>query len=256
MRPADLVRLAHAALVECALPTMRYQRSGRFLQQEGVSLRRQDLTGPHFNYAAALGPAPPLGRILELADAFFAGAPGGYGVLVEADAGHPVEAELRSRGWAVVEDEPAFVMPELPAAAPAPAGLEVRRVADAAGRRDYGATVEGVFGSMGDGMDSLIPAAGLADAELAFLVGYCGGEPVSAATALRAGPAVHVAGVATLETYRGRGYGAALTRAALAEGARWGCTHGALRSGPLSVPLYRRLGFIHVCNHRTYAVPA
>jgi hypothetical protein len=63
-------------------------------------------------------------------------------------------------------------------------------------------------------------------------------------------------GVATLEPDRGRGNGAAVSRAALAEAASSGCTSAALRSGPLSRPLYERLGFCYVCNHRTYAAPA
>jgi GNAT superfamily N-acetyltransferase len=254
--PADLARLAHAALVESPLPTQRYQRAGRFLRQEGVSLSRQDLPGPSFNFAGAVGPTPTLARILELADAFFAGAAGGYGVLVEADASHPAEAELRACGWKVFEDEPAFVRPALPPPEPPPAGLEVRKVTDEAARRDFGATAAAAFGSPDIDLEAMAPAASLADPELAYLVGYLDGRPVSAATALRAGPAVHVAGVATLESYRGRGFGAALTHAALAEGARWGCTHAVLRSGPLSEPLYRRLGFVHACNHRTYAPPA
>jgi hypothetical protein len=49
---------------------------------------------------------------------------------------------------------------------------------------------------------------------------------------------------------------AAVTRAVLADGAAKGCTNAALRSGPKSIPLYERLGFRYVCQHRTYAAPA
>jgi GNAT superfamily N-acetyltransferase len=63
-------------------------------------------------------------------------------------------------------------------------------------------------------------------------------------------------GVATLEPHRGRRYGEALSRVALAHAATRGCTTAALRSGPKSVPLYERLGFRYVCQHRTYAAPA
>ena len=54
---------------------------------------------------------------------------------------------------------------------------------------------------------------------------------------------------------RGKGYGAAVVQAALEHAARNGCTSASLRSGPKSVPLYERLGFQYVCQHRTYAFP-
>src|SRR5262249_36755199 len=100
-----------------------------------------------------------------------------------------------------------------------------------------------------------IPAASLADPDLVYLVGYCGGKPVCAATALRAGPTAHVAGVATLEAYRGRGVGAAVTGGGLGEGRKGGCASAAPRGARWGVALYRRLGFLPACRHRTYAVP-
>ena len=62
-------------------------------------------------------------------------------------------------------------------------------------------------------------------------------------------------GVATFEDHRGRGYGSAVSRAALVHAAGHGCANAALRSGPKSVPVYERLGFRYVCQHRTYAAP-
>ena len=81
-------------------------------------------------------------------------------------------------------------------------------------------------------------------------------RPVAGVTLLCTGPTVHVAGVAVRPAERGRGLGGAITLAAAEEGRRRGCTSAALRTGPLSHPLYRRLGFVDVCRHRTYAPPA
>ncbi len=61
--------------------------------------------------------------------------------------------------------------------------------------------------------------------------------------------------LATPEPHRGRGLGTAVLRALLADAAARGCTSAALRSGPLSVPLYERFGFRFACRHRTYAAP-
>jgi GNAT superfamily N-acetyltransferase len=94
-----------------------------------------------------------------------------------------------------------------------------------------------------------------ADPDLGVFVGYHNGRGVTAGQLLRVGPFATVAGVGTLPEFRGKGYGAALTMAALLEGRKRGCVAGALRSGPLSMPLYQRLGFQLVCRHRTYVPP-
>src|SRR5581483_1089084 len=65
--------------------------------------------------------ARALDELLPVARDFFADCDKGWGVLVEGDAGHPMEAELRERGWKVDEDEPAFVMPDITAAINPPA---------------------------------------------------------------------------------------------------------------------------------------
>jgi predicted GNAT family acetyltransferase len=57
------------------------------------------------------------------------------------------------------------------------------------------------------------------------------------------GTTAGVYNVATPAPYRGRGYGAALTWAVLAEGAARGCTHGVLQASGAGYPVYRRMGF-------------
>ena len=94
-----------------------------------------------------------------------------------------------------------------------------------------------------------------ADPDIALFIGSVNGQDVTAAGYSRSADTAVLWGVATLESHRGRGYGAAVSRAALAHAAARGCTTGALRSGPLSRPLYERIGFRYVCQHRTYAHP-
>lgn len=256
MEPRELIRVAHRALSLTPSPLLKHQRAGKFELREGVGFTRQDMAGPGFNFAAAVGPPVALARVLELGAAFFAGPSGGYGVLVEADAGHPVEAEIKARGWAVAEEEPAFVLPTIPPTPPVPPGFSVRRADDAAGGRAYCETVGAVFGAPPEGWESLAPSpASMADPDLAYLVGYHESRAVAAAVMLACGPTAVVAGVATLPEYRRRGFGTAITAAALAAGAERGCTSAALRSGPMALSLYQKMGFRPAGVHRTYAVP-
>ena len=62
----------------------------------------------------------------------------------------------------------------------------------------------------------------------------------------------HVAGiywVGTLEAWRGKGYGAALTVVAACEGKERGCTVASLQASVMGYPVYERIGFKH---DRTY----
>jgi GNAT superfamily N-acetyltransferase len=112
------------------------------------------------------------------------------------------------------------------------------------------------FNAPPDLADVLTPAPGYAvDPEIALFIGSVEGKDVTAAGYSRSGDTAVLWGVATLEPYRGRGYGVAVSRAALAHAAGRGCTAATLRSGPKSRPLYERLGFRYVCQHRTYACP-
>jgi len=254
--PPVLCRIAHEALSLTDAPFLKHYRRGRFRTWNGVAMTGSELPGPGFNFAACLTETPPLDAILPVARDFFSEADQGWGVLVEGDAGHPVEDELRTRGWQVAEDEPAFVMPEIVAGSPAPADLVVRPVLTEADWRTFQRVAITAFGSPLELADLFMPSlAFFRDPDMHWVIGEWRGEPVAVGGYHRSGRTAVLSGLATLEAYRGQGIGAAVTRALLADAATKGCKSACLRSGPKSVPLYERLGFHFVCHHRTYAVP-
>ena len=265
MTHQEMIAAAHEGLLLGPSPLLRHYAAGRRADIEGVVLKCWGPFGPALNKVAVVGPAPPLARILELADRFFGPDSGGFGIVVEADAGHPVEAELRAAGWKVFEDEPALVLPSIPAGPPLPPGLEVKRIRDDQGRRDlmrvlaagFGApTAEGGTELPPDAFDAFAPSMACAlDPEVALLVGYLDGKPVSAASMYVAGAIAGITGVATVPAYRRRGLGTTLTWEALRQGAARRCTCATLAALGASYDLYRKMGFIHVCNHRAYAAP-
>jgi ribosomal protein S18 acetylase RimI-like enzyme len=257
MGQSDLRRLANDAMALNPPPLFRYKRDAGFVVRDGISFIRQELPGPGFNWAAAIPTTASLDQIRRFGDTFFAGRDGGWGVLVEADAGHPVEHEIRNRGWVVAEEEPAFVMPVLAPAKEAPPDLDVRRANDAAGLRTFTETAGAAFGTPRELLEMMMPPeASAIDPDMAYLVGWCDGRPVATAMMYRVGPTACIAGVAVLPEYRRRGFGSAITDAAIAAGAAASCTSAALRSGPMSIGLYQRMGFLPAGVHRTYTVPA
>jgi ribosomal protein S18 acetylase RimI-like enzyme len=256
MEQPELCQLAHDAMALNPSPLFRYKRDADFVLRDGISFFRQELPGPGFNWAAAIGSPVSLAQIRRFGDTYFASRDGGWGVLVEADAGHPVEAEMRARGWAVAEEEPAFVMPTLPRPQAPPQDLDVRRAMDVAGLRTFTETAGAAFGTPPDLLEKMMPPeASAVDPDMAYLVGYCDGRPAATAMMYRVGPTACIAGVAVLAEYRRRGFGTAITAAAIAAGIAAGCTSAALRSGPMSLGLYQRMGFLPACVHRTYSVP-
>jgi GNAT superfamily N-acetyltransferase len=255
--PFDLRAIAHQSLAILEPPYLKHYRGGRFRTWNGIALIGSSLPGPGFNFAAVLIPGtPPLAELIPIATEFFAEAGHGWGVLVEGDAGHPMEAELKARNWAVDEDEPAYVLPDLQSITALPsAELKIRQIGPDAG--PYLELTNAAFECPADVAESMrpLPSYG-SDPEIGLFVGSVSGRDVTAAGYSRSGPTAVLWGVATLPAYRGRGYGSAVSRAALAHAARRGCRQAALRSGPRSRPVYERLGFQYVCQHRTYAAPA
>jgi ribosomal protein S18 acetylase RimI-like enzyme len=261
----DLRPIAHAALSLSESPFLKHYRHGKFRVRDGVAMTGSELPGPGFNFAACLGPTPPLDAVLPAAREFFAHADQGWGVLVEGDAGHPIEAELKDRGWAVAEDEPAFVLPALPSPLGGEglgvrdgptAGLVIRRILSEPDRRGFQRIAMTAFGTTAEFAELIMPNLGfVTDPAMYWVIGEAAGEPAAVGGFYVTGPTAVICCLATLPEYRGKGYGAALTRRLFVEAAARGCRHAALRSGPKSVPLYERLGFRYVCQHRTYAAP-
>lgn len=258
LAPAHLRRLAAESLVSTEPPYLKHYPRGRFATHRGVGFTTSALPGPGFNFVTVIEESPPLDELLPFAREFFAHCEQGWGVLVEGDAGHPMEAELLARGWAVAEDEPAFVIETLTAAIrmDVPPALSIRVVPDVPGVEAFHDLVGAAFGAPPEMSKSMQPLPTFAsDPDISLFVGSVGGVDVSAAGYSRSGPTAVLWGVATLEEHRGKGYGEAVSRAALAHAAGRGCTSASLRSGPKSIPLYERIGFRYVAQHRTYAYP-
>src|SRR5262249_62382048 len=187
---------------------------------------------------------------------------------VEPEVGLPMESELKARDWPTNEDKPAHVMPDTGRAGGVtpllsdeetggpPPPLAIRLARTPADETAFHRVTHDAFQPPPELADSMLPSSlYLPDPEIGLLVGAVDGKDVTVAGFSISGPTAVVWGVATLEAFRGQGYGATVTRAALAEAAARGCRSAALRSGPKSRPLYERLGFQYVCNHRTYGPP-
>lgn len=254
MTLAERIALAHHIHSLTESPYLKHIPRGRFDLREGVGFTGSNLPGPGFNFAACLQPCPPLREIVRMGKEFF--GRDAWGVQVEGGAGHPIEAELTAAGWSVAEDEPAFVMSVI--GSDCQPSNSVRFLETEADRVMFGKVATVAFEMPPEFADIMMPTLDYAlDPDLAFFLIDADGETACVGGYSRTGETAMVICLATLPKFRGRGLGATLTRHALAHARdERNCVNSCLRSGPLSIPLYERLGYVYSCQHRTYAAPA
>jgi ribosomal protein S18 acetylase RimI-like enzyme len=244
----DSLRAIVHASVLAPSPLAKYRPApGRHAVHGDVALTAAGLPGPDFNYVAVVGPTPPV-RVFALADAFY-GDPQGYSVVVEVEAARPLDEELQTRGWRLDEEEPALALASLTAAPPPPPdGLAIRPVTDEAGLEDFLAVSE-------TGRRHVPSLAAALDPDVGIFVGYRDGRAVATSRLSRLGDVAEIMGVVTDPAHRRRGYGTALTWAAVAEAAARGCRAVTLTASEMGYPVYICMGFMPVCTFRTYLPP-
>jgi len=133
--------------------------------------------------------------------------------------------------------------------------LEIRQVTDAAGLDAHRGAVTAGFGSdpavaYGTACPSLLDRP-----ECVVYVGYADGDPVVSGLGWRTGRTIGVYSIATIESARRRGYGAAMTARVVADGVAASCDVAALQASEMGHPIYERLGFRTVVRYAAYVDP-
>lgn len=253
----ELIAIAHRSLSLRQSPFLKHYKHGKYQFRDGVAFSGSELPGPGFNYAACLGKCPPLEIVAQMGREFFTHAESGWGILVEGGAGHPMEEELITAGWKVDEDEPAFVLTPLNSfPSVTKVGFQIRQVQNEADRKQFSQISTIAFDAPPGFADLIMPSLDFAiDPEMAWFIGEWNGTPVTCGGFYQSGDTAVVCCLATLPDHRQKGLGEIMTKHILNQAVIRGCTKASLRSGPKSIPLYERVGFRYICQHRTYAAP-
>lgn len=149
---------------------------------------------------------------------------------------------LESAGFRVTEEgaTPAMVKSPISTEFDA-AGLDIQ--AGAAVYDDHLDVVAAGFGMDRGVLEAVMTPRMTEDPRITILVGYGDAGPVATGFGVTLDGLVVVFSVATLDGHRGRGYGGALTMAAVAAGATRGATVATLQSSAMGYSLYETLGF-------------
>lgn len=238
--------VAHVALLTPS-PLERYRpHPDRRVERDGVVFVVSDELGSESNIILVAGEIAPQ-RLLSLADACYGG--GEYGVTLDVECAHALDDALQSGGWTIDEEEPALVLAPVPPSPPPLAGLAIRRVATQRELDDF-------FAITRTSRRYIPSLAAVLDPDVAVFVGYVDDVPVATSRVSCLGAVAEVLGVTTDDAYRRRGFGTALTWAAIDAARQRGCSAIALTASPMGLPVYQRMGFVHACTLRTWLPPA
>ena len=110
--------------------------------------------------------------------------------------------------------------------------------------------IDAWFAAAGEGMRKVFRTTFARDDNVRLVVGLVGGTPVCQAAAIVSPTAVGIYAVGTIEAARRRGYGLAVTWAAIAAGREaWARDAAILQSSEMGERVYRSMGFREVCRY-------
>jgi len=143
--------------------------------------------------------------------------------------------------------EPVMLLETLPPPAEIPPELELMDVLTPVDRDLYCQVDAEEFSDQAFQLAMLNVAAQMPG--VSIHLGTVGGEPVGRSMAIRTGDLVGIHNVYVTPSQRTRGYGAAMTAAAIESGRRTGATAACLQSTEAAFSMYRKMGFEHIDDY-------
>ena len=151
---------------------------------------------------------------------------------------------------------PGMALAPLPAAAASPPeGLEVRPVTDAEAFGAFADIIAATFDIERDACRQVLTPRLVEARSAHWYLGYVAGAPVASSALITTDGVAGVHYVGTLASHRRRGFGEAMTRHAIDEGAKAGCRISTLQASEMGQPIYERMGFRTVTRYKTFVRP-
>ena len=255
----ETIRRAHHCLTEVLKETA--QRCGGVAQEkDGLLLVAVNHPCPIFvNSALRTGPADAA-SVLRRSREFFAARDRYCETWALIGADTDIEQAAIAAGMQVAIEMVGMVLHQSPAMPAIPAGVEIRRVENAEGVKDFAHVASEGFRDDAPGLGDLVsmifsePRSLLAPDTAAFVV-RSQGQPAAGALTMVKDNVAWIGWVATIPKFRRQGLGKLATAAATSAGFQLGADFASLEATPAGAPVYSRLGFEEILRYRTYWPP-
>lgn len=255
---ADPLARCHRNVVEGAWSMIRLGPRPRRRDWPGATALANAVPTPLTNSLFLFDPSADLPRVIEEARGFF-GRKAPWKVVAATDTAVPVAGAATASSMRPGLTEPGLALAPIPTPPNPPAGLTVVE----AGTRDQFRAFRSASGvgfriprwMLRVAMPSLPSTGGGSGSVVRFFVGYEGGRPVATSALYESDRVAGIFFVATIPSARRRGYGAALTWAALDAARRGGADTGFLQASAMGRPVYERMGFCWATDYSTWESP-
>lgn len=197
-----------------------------------------------YNGAIATAPATHPDAVVREVLTFFASKGVPYLMSVRDGADDALLAAGRAAGLEDAGGSLLQVLNPITSAPARPPLLDVVLATEDTDLQTHRDLVAACFGMPVDVARRLYGDGCLDDPDLAIVIGRVDSVAVATAMLVRSDRTAGVYNVVTVPAHRGKGYGAAVTWAVVAEGARRGCTHAVLQASESGYSVYRRMGFV------------
>lgn len=194
-------------------------------------------------------PAAAISRVLN----YFRARELPFQLQIRANLDPSSEEAALAGGFKLVRPRPTMVLRPVPDIPPPPTDREIREVREEQAFDDFTATCAVGFGR--PEISELFSARLLEHPSARWFVGYVEGQLGTTSLLLQTGSVAGVYYVATLDELRRRGFGEAMTWAAVRAGLETGCDMASLQSSEMGQPIYERMGFRHVARYNCYLPP-
>ena len=249
---AELLRRMDLNMWEMFREVTRQSRGGELFETAPFWMAFNP-RGTEFHNMDAVRDAVDAEALCAAIRAFYGPRQRPFSVWLRAHGDAALEAALRARGFSDFLRMPGMALLGDPGTRCDAAGLTIRAATSEAQRRDYLHVSAEAYATYGAprkcAEDAFAALASVCAPHIQGFVGYVEGAPVAAAVYVTHGVA-GIGWVGTVPEYRGRGFGEAVTWAAIREGFRRGGAFANLQASPMGRPIYERMGFVTPTEYR------
>ncbi len=254
----DRLLRCHRVYVESLWQYVRSLQGAERRDRQGRTLIRSGVPVGLANTAFLLDPAVPLDAFLAESSEFY-GSRLPWRILVPGPAPERLGSLAARLGLKPAQNEPGMILDPIPPIPARPSTLTIRPVADRTTFSDFGSVWCDSFAlpawTLPVALPRVPPDDPVRGARNRFFVGYDGTGPVCCSTLTVTERVAGIASVGTVSRARGRGFGTAITWAAVESGVALGADIAFLAASRLGYPVYEHMGFQRASEYPSWQVP-